>query len=137
MLGGRTAEELALGEITTGAENDLIEATRLARRMVTRWGMGELGLIAFSANEEHPFLGYELARGKDYSEETASTIDRDVRRLLDESHTKVFDLLKSNKEKLDNLAKALLEEETIDRDGLTNILGAKPNTGILHKVEGV
>ncbi len=137
MLAGRTAEELALGEITTGAENDLIEATRLARRMVTRWGMGELGLIAFSANEEHPFLGYELARGKDYSEETASTIDRDVRRLLDESHTKVFDLLKSNKEKLDNLAKALLEEETIDRDGLTNILGAKPNTGILHKVEGV
>jgi len=88
MLGGRTAEELALGEITSGAENDLIEATLLARRMVTRWGMGELGLIAFRADEEHPFLGYELARGKDYSEETASSIDRDVKRLIDESHTK-------------------------------------------------
>ena len=89
MLGGRTAEEVALGEITSGAENDLIEATLLARRMVTRWGMGELGLIAFRADEEHPFLGYELARGKDYSEETASSIDRDVKRLIDESHTKL------------------------------------------------
>ncbi len=137
MLGGRTAEELALGEITTGAENDLIEATKLARRLVTRWGMGELGLIAFSADEEHPFLGYELARGKDYSEETASSIDKDVKRILEESHTKAFDLLKNNKEKLDTLAKALLDEETIDRDSLTKILGAKPSSGILQKVEGV
>jgi cell division protease FtsH len=56
--------------------------------MVTRWGMGELGLIAFRADEEHPFLGCELARGKDYSEETASCIDRDVKRLINESHTK-------------------------------------------------
>ncbi len=136
MLGGRTAEEVALGEITTGAENDLIEATQLARRMVTRWGMGELGLIAFRADEEHPFLGYELARGKDYSEETASSIDKDVKRFLDESHNKVYELLKSNKEKLDNLANALLEKETIDREGLTKILGAKPNSGFLQKVEG-
>lgn len=136
MLGGRTAEELALGEITTGAENDLIEATGLARRMVTRWGMGELGLIAFRADEEHPFLGYELARGKDYSEETASIIDRDVKRLLDESHKKVFDLLTINKDKLDTLAQALLDEETIDRDGLIKILGAKPSSTFLHKAQG-
>lgn len=137
MLGGRTAEELALGEITTGAENDLIEATKLARRMITRWGMGGLGLIAFSADEEHPFLGYELAKGKDYSEETASTIDRDIKRLLDESHKKVYDILKSKKEKLDILANALLEEETIDKDGLTKILGAKPSSEILKRVKGV
>lgn len=136
LLGGRTAEELALGEITTGAENDLIEATRLSRRMITRWGMGELGLIAFNADEEHPFLGYELAKGKDYSEETASIIDRDIRRLLDESHAKVLDLLNTNKDKLDYLAKALLDEETIDREGLTKILGTKPTSGILKKVEG-
>jgi cell division protease FtsH len=134
MLGGRTAEELALGEITTGAENDLVEATRLARRMVTRWGMGELGLAAFSADEEHPFLGYELARGKDYSEETASFIDREVRRLLDASHTKVFDLLSSKKDNLNCLAQALLERETIDKEELIKIIGARPGSQILQKV---
>lgn len=134
MLGGRTAEELALGEITTGAENDLVEATQLARRMVTRWGMGELGLAAFRADEEHPFLGYELARGKDYSEETASFIDREVRRLLDASHTKVFDLLSSKKDKLNSLAQALLDRETIGKEELIKILGARPGSQILQKV---
>ncbi len=136
MLGGRTAEEIALGEITTGAESDLVEATQLARRMVTRWGMGELGLIAFRADEEHPFLGYELARGKDYSEETASFIDREVRRLLDESHGKVLKLLSSKREKLDRLAQALLEEETIGREELVRILGAPPGPPVLQKIEG-
>jgi len=76
MLGGRTAEELAIGDITTGAENDLVEATRLARRMVTRWGMGDLGLMAISTDEEQPFLGYELAQGHEYSEETSARIDK-------------------------------------------------------------
>ena len=79
MLGGRTAEEIAFGEVTTGAENDLVEATRLARRMITRWGMGKLGLAAFKADEEHPFLGYELSQGRDYSEATAARIDEEVR----------------------------------------------------------
>src|SRR5208337_4386100 len=66
MLGGRTAEETIFNEITTGAENDLVEATRLARRMVTRWGMGKLGLVAFKGDEQHPFLGYEMSQGRDY-----------------------------------------------------------------------
>ena len=82
MLGGRASEETALEDITTGAENDLVEATRLAQRMVTRWGMGSLGLMAFNSDEEQPFLGYELAQGRDYSEETAAHIDQDVQRLL-------------------------------------------------------
>jgi cell division protease FtsH len=103
--------------------------------MVTRWGMGELGLIAFRADEEHPFLGYELARGKDYSEETASLIDREVRRLLDESHSKVRKLLSGKREKLDSLAQALLDEETINREQLIKILGTHP-VGILQKVTG-
>ena len=136
MLGGRTAEELALGEITTGAENDLIEATQLSRRMVTRWGMGELGLIAFKTDEEHPFLGYELARGKDYSEETASSIDRDIRRLLDESHSEVRKLLSDKREKLDSLAQALLEEETIGKEQLIKILGTYPGLAVLQKIKG-
>jgi cell division protease FtsH len=128
MLGGRTAEELALGDITTGAENDLVEATRLARRMVTRWGMGNVGLAAFQADEEQPFLGYELAQGRDYSEDTAARIDQDVQRLLEESHQAAHGLLSGAREQLDHLVDKLLQEETIDRDALVQILGSRPGT---------
>jgi cell division protease FtsH len=128
MLGGRTAEELAIGDITTGAEKDLVEATRLARRMVTRWGMGTMGLAAFQADEEQPFLGYELAQGRDYSEDTAARIDRDVQRLLEESHDAAHRLLTGERDKLDRLAQSLLQEETIDRDELVQLLGPRPET---------
>jgi cell division protease FtsH len=127
MLGGRTAEEIALGDVTTGAENDLVEATRLARRMVTRWGMGSLGLVAFQADEEQPFLGYELAQGRDYSEATAARIDQDVQSLLEEQHEAVYRLLSDTRDQLDHLVEALLKEETIDQDTLTHILGPRPN----------
>jgi cell division protease FtsH len=126
MLGGRTAEEIAIGDVTTGAENDLVEATRLARRMVTRWGMGSLGLVAFQADEEHPFLGYELAQGRDYSETTAAQVDQDVQRLLEERHEIVHSLLTSERKKLDGLVQTLLHEETIDQDALARILGPRP-----------
>jgi ATP-dependent Zn protease len=86
MLAGRTAEEIVFGDVTTGAVSDLTEATRLARHMVTRWGMGDLGLVAFQADAEHPFLGDELAQGHDYSEATAARIDEDSQRLLAERH---------------------------------------------------
>src|SRR6185437_2851086 len=83
MLGGRTSEALVIGEITTGAENDLVQATRLARRMITRWAMGSsLGPVAFDSQEEQPFLGYQLSHGRDYSEATAARIDQEVERLL-------------------------------------------------------
>ena len=126
MLGGRTAEEIAIGDVTTGAENDLVEATRLARRMVTRWGMGSLGLAAFQADEEQPFLGYELAQGRDYSEATAARIDEDVQCLLEERHETVYRLLADAREKLDQLVSTLLQEETIDQDTLVQILGPRP-----------
>jgi cell division protease FtsH len=93
MLGGRTAEEIAIGDVTSGAENDLLEATRLARRMVTRWGMGTIGLAAFEADSEQPFLGYELAQGRDYSEATAARIDEEVQHILQDRHQVVHDLL--------------------------------------------
>jgi cell division protease FtsH len=133
MLGGRTAEELALGDITTGAERDLVEATRLARRMVTRWGMGSVGLVAFQVDEEHPFLGYELAQGRDYSEDTAARIDQDVQRLLEECHETARSLLTDGRGKLDELAQALLHEETIDRDELVQILGPRPGMEVEEK----
>jgi cell division protease FtsH len=126
MLGGRTSEELMIGEPTTGAENDLVEATRLARRMVTRWGMGSLDAMAFVNDEEQPFLGYELARGQDFSEETAAHIDHDIQELLHERHTYVRELLKKRRNKLIELADTLLQEETIDQNELKNILGSRP-----------
>ncbi len=125
LLGGRTAEEIACGDITTGAENDLVQATRLARRMVTRWGMGILGLAAFEADEQQPFLGYELAQGRDYSEATAAQVDQDVRRLLNEQHQVVNKLLSSAREKLDALVEALLVEETVNQEELTRLLGPR------------
>jgi len=125
MLGGRTAEELAIGDITTGAENDLVEATRLARRMVTRWGMGDLGLMALSSDDEQPFLGYELAQGREASEETKARIDDYIQQVLDERHEKVKGLLSQDREKLDALVEALLREETLNQDELTKILGER------------
>jgi cell division protease FtsH len=126
LLGGRTAEELALGEVTTGAENDLVAATQLARQMVTRWGMGSLGLVAFQADAEHPFLGYEITQGREYSEATAARIDQDVQRLLSERQEIVRSLLTSAHDHLERLAQALLQDETIDQDELIRILGPRP-----------
>jgi cell division protease FtsH len=123
MLGGRTAEEIALDEITTGAESDLVEATKLARQMITRWGMSDVGLAAFAADEEHPFLGYEMAQGRDYSEETAAHIDRAVQLLLRQTHEKVHALLLLQRAKLETLAVALLEHETIESAQLQTLLG--------------
>jgi cell division protease FtsH len=127
MLGGRVAEETAIGAITTGAENDLIEATRLARRMVTTWGMSELGLAAYESSSEDRFLGYELGRNRPYSEDTARRIDAEVDRLLDESHQTVRGLLASARGRLDRLASALLEKETVEHAELVELLGARPS----------
>ena len=128
MLGGRTAEEIAIGEVTTGAENDLIEATRLAHRMVTRWGMGKLGLVAFKTDEEQPFLGYEISQGREYSEATAAAIDQEVRTLIEEIHKEVRQLLKDARGRLDQLVAALLQEETVGSDELAHILGPRTQT---------
>jgi cell division protease FtsH len=126
MLGGRVAEQLALGSITTGAENDLAQATRLARRMVTRWGMGNLGPVAFSTDEEQPFLGYELSQGREYSEDTAARIDENVQNLLTERYSIAQRLLSEAREMLDRLVKALLAEETVQKRDLERILGPRP-----------
>jgi cell division protease FtsH len=126
MLGGRTAEEIAIGDVTTGAENDLIEATDLARRMMTRWGMGNLGLVAFKSDDHQPFLGYDLSKGREYSEATAAKIDQEVQRLLEERHKAVYDLLTSAREKLEHLVRALLLEETVGQRMLIEILGPRP-----------
>ncbi len=128
MLGGRTAEEIVFGEVTTGAENDLVEATRLARRMVTRWGMSGLGVVAFKADEQQPFLGYEISQGREYSEATAARIDKEVMGLLEEAHEIVRRRLTSSKGQLDRLVEALLREETIAADEIERIVGPRADS---------
>ena len=126
MLGGRGAEETVFDDVTTGAESDLVQATRLARRMVTAWGMSDLGLAAYESSSEDRFLGYELGQGRPYSEETARRIDAEVNRLLAESHAAVLELLSSARDRLDGLAQALLERETVGGDELVHLLGPRP-----------
>jgi cell division protease FtsH len=125
MLGGRVSEEIALKSITTGAESDLAEATRLARRMITRWGMGSLGPIAFATDEQQPFLGYELAQGREYSEELAARIDEDVQNLLKERYNYSRKLLENARDQLDLLVKALLQDEIVLQEDLVRILGPR------------
>lgn len=108
--------------------------------MFTRWGMGSLGNVAFEADDEQPFLGYELARGRDYSEATAAQIDREVEQLLAERYQFVRHLLTSARDKLDRLAKALLHEEIIDQEELVQILGPRPqasgaDTAVVDKIQ--
>ena len=140
MLGGRAAEDVALGDITTGAENDLVEATRLVRRMVTRWGMGSLGQMVLSTNEEQPFLGYELAQPRDFSEETAARIDQDIEHALQERYVSDCQLLTQERNKLESLVMALLKDETVDQDELTRLLGPRgqlPEARLIESAEVV
>jgi cell division protease FtsH len=123
MMGGRVAEELAIGEITTGAENDLIQATRLARRMVTRWAMTDFGLMALDLDEQLPFLGYEIAQGRTYSEETAARVDEEVQELLKERYAYAQNCLKKHRSSLDGLVTELLTHETVNQEALIKILG--------------
>ena len=140
MMGGRVSEEVALKSITTGAENDLAEATRLARRMVIRWGMGGLGPIAFATDNQQPFLGYELTQGREYSEDLAAKIDEDVNKLLSERYDYSKQLLEGATDLLDKLVKELLKEETIQQEGLVRILGPKtksPENAISDQIKNI
>jgi cell division protease FtsH len=120
-LGGRAAEEIVLGKgaVTTGAGNDIERATTLARRMVTQFGMSEvIGLMAVGEREQEVFLGREFGHRREVSEQTAQTVDAEVKRLLDEAYATALRLLNAHRDFLERIAAALLERETIDRDDL-------------------
>jgi cell division protease FtsH len=126
-LGGRTAEEVALGEITSGAENDLKEATRLARRMVTEWGMGEsTGVVAYDLENENTFLGQPSLHehSRLYAEATAQRVDAEVERLLEEAHQQARTVLTEHRAALDRLAQALLQEEVLEREQVLSLIAA-------------
>jgi cell division protease FtsH len=122
-LGGRVAEELVFGEITTGAASDIQQATDLARKMACEYGMSDkLGPVSYSDEEEHVFLGREIARTQKHSEETSRLIDAEVRRLIDEALVRSRELVSRNREKLELIAQALLRYETITGEEVAMLL---------------
>lgn len=123
LLGGRVAEALVLGEISTGAQNDLERATELVRKMITEFGMSEvLGPITFGRRQEQVFLGRDISRDRNYSEEVASSIDREVRRLIEDAYAKTEEMLKQHIDKLHLVANVLLERETLEGEQLDQLL---------------
>jgi len=123
MLGGRTSEEIVFGDFTTGAESDIIQATKLARRMVTRWGMGSFGPLSFDGDEDQPFLGLEMAQGRNVSEATQAHIDRDVGRIIDDQHATARSILEAHREQLDRLVELLMDHETVEAGEIRSALG--------------
>jgi cell division protease FtsH len=124
-LGGRIAEEIIFGEeeVTTGASNDLQQVARVARQMVTRFGMSDrLGPVALGRQNGNMFLGREIASDRDFSDTTAATIDEEVRKLVDEAYRRAKDVLVTNKHVLDKLAEMLIEKETVDAEELQEVL---------------
>jgi cell division protease FtsH len=123
-MGGYAAEKLMLNETTTGAQNDLEQATELARKMVCEWGMSDLlGPIAYGQKDEPIFLGKEIARHKDYSEETARSIDTEIKRIVEASLAQAERILTEQKDKLKLLAETLLAKENLDDDEIRALLG--------------
>jgi cell division protease FtsH len=123
LLGGRVAEEMIFGDISTGAQNDLQKATEIARTMVTQFGMSErLGLVALEGPRTPPFLPVPTPAQKEYSDETARMVDEEIKKLLNDAHVKVRDLLGVHRQALEELAKLLLEKEVVDRPELLAIL---------------
>ncbi len=124
MLGGHVAEELVFGEMTTGAHDDIGKVTQLARDMVTQWGMStRLGPRTFGRRQSMVFLGRDISEERDYSERTAEEIDDEVRRVIDEAHERCRAVLAEHRDKLDQLANALVVDETIEGDELRRLLG--------------
>ncbi len=124
MLGGRAAEVVAFGEITTGAENDLKQATGLAKRMVGTWGMSDaVGPVYLGTGEEHVFLGREITQDKSFSDSTAQKVDMAVREIVENAQRRAIELNEQHRDKLEALVAALLEQETLDGPQVTAIFG--------------
>lgn len=122
-MGGRVAEEIVFGDVTSGARGDIRQATSIARRMVCEWGMSEkMGMVEYGEHEDYVFLGRDISRSRDYSEATAQEIDREVRKLCDDAYARAKKLLVENRDKLEAIAKALLEYETLDGSQIRDII---------------
>ncbi len=125
-MGGYVAEDIVYGETTTGTSNDIKQATEMARRMVTEWGMSDLGFISLADDDEPLFLGREIARHKDYSEETARRIDEEVGKILNHCMDETKSILTEHRDQLDALTEALVEKETLDDKEIREMFGFPP-----------
>jgi len=126
LMGGRCAEEIFLGHITTGAGNDIERATDIARKMVCEWGMSSLGPLAFGKKEEAIFLGREIAQHRDFSEDTAIRIDQEVHRIVTTAYNNARGVLENNRDTLERIALALLDREVLDATELKLLMENKP-----------
>jgi cell division protease FtsH len=126
LMGGRAAEEMFLNHITTGAGNDIERATEIARQMVCEWGMSALGPLTFGRKEEAIFLGREIAQHRDYSEDTAIKIDVEVRGIVNMGYSRARQILETNSDALERVARALLDREVLDATELKLLMDGKP-----------
>ncbi len=122
LFGGRIAEEVVLGDVTSGASGDIQQATKLARSMVCDWGMSSLGPIAYGDNHDTVFLGREISRSENYSQETAQRIDREIQKVIDQEYQRAHSIVTEKRAALDKIAEALLEYETIEGKHVMEIL---------------
>ncbi len=125
LMGGRCAEEIFMNRMTTGAGNDIVRATELARKMVCEYGMSELGPLTYGKKEEQIFLGREIAQARDYSDDTAQQIDMAVRRLVDEGYKSAHQILEDNQDVMHRMAAALLDRETLDAAEIELLIAGK------------
>jgi len=132
LLGGRVAEEIIFKDITTGAQNDLERATKIARQMVTEFGMSEtIGPMTLGRKEHQIFLGRDISEDRNYSDEIAFQIDKEVEKIIENAYSKAKEILIKNKRKLKKVATTLLQKETLEGEELNNLLkGAKLATGV-------
>jgi len=127
LFGGRIAEEIFMHQMTTGASNDFERATDMARRMVTQWGMSDaLGTMVYGENEGEVFLGRSVTTHKNVSEATMQKVDEEIRRIIDQQYALARKLIEGNSDKIEAMAHALLEWETLDADQLDDIMDGKP-----------
>ncbi|WP_046159943.1 ATP-dependent zinc metalloprotease FtsH [Caldanaerobacter subterraneus] len=131
LLGGRAAEKLVLNDISTGAQNDIERATNIARKMVTEYGMSDrLGPMTFGTKSEEVFLGRDLGRTRNYSEEVAAEIDREIRRIIEEAYKRAESLLQENIDKLHRVAKALMEKEKLNGEEFEKVFNGEEIEGV-------
>jgi cell division protease FtsH len=121
-MGGRIAEEMFTGDVSNGATGDIAQATKLARRMVCEWGMSSLGMIRFTEESDYVFLGRDMNRSREYSEETARQIDAEVKKLIDDSYRQATEMLEARRDKVELIAKALLEFETLEGSQIADLI---------------
>ena len=127
LLGGRVAEKLCLGDISTGASNDIQRASQIARKMAATYGMSDkIGTVAFESGHDEVFIGRTMTQGRSYSEAVAAQIDQEVQRLVAEAYDRCEEILKANRDKLETVAAYLLEHETMDQEAFLAVFGEKP-----------